>query len=55
MTFPKLSELGLALSCPAVAAPVPDSETVRVGFEAFDVTVTVPLAVPVEVGANFTV
>lgn len=28
---------------------------VSVGFEALDVTVSVPLAVPVEVGANVTV
>lgn len=53
--MPKLSELGLELSCPGVAVPVPDSEMVRVGLEAFDVTVTVPLALPAEVGANLTV
>lgn len=28
---------------------------VSVGFEALDVTVTVPLVLPVEVGANLTV
>ena len=55
VTLPKLSDVGLELSCPAVAAPVPDREMVSVGFEALDVSVTVPLAVPVEVGANFTV
>lgn len=32
--------------------PLPDREIVNVGFEALDVTVTVPLALPVEVGAN---
>lgn len=52
VTLPKLSDVGLALSWPGVAVPVPDSEIVSVGFEAFDVTVTVPLALPVEVGAN---
>ena len=30
-------------------------ETVRVGFEAFDVIVTLPVALPVVVGANFAV
>ena len=55
VTLPKLSELGLELSCPGVAVPVPDREMVSVGFEALDVTVTVPLALPVEVGANLTV
>ena len=55
VTLPKLSELGLELSCPGVAVPVPDSEMVRVGFEAFEVSVSVPLAAPVEVGENWTV
>ena len=55
VTLPKLSELGLELSCPGVAVPVPDREMVSVGFEALDVTVIVLLALPVEVGANFTV
>lgn len=53
--MPKLSELGLELSCPGVAVPVPDRGMVNVGFEAFEVTATVPLALPVDVGANFTV
>ncbi len=35
--------------------PVPDREMVSVGSEALDVTVTAPLALPVEVGANLTV
>lgn len=55
VTFPKLSEDGLLLSCPAVAAPVPDNGMLRVEFEALEVTVTAPLALPVELGANFTV
>ena len=38
-----------------MAVPVPDREMVSVGLEALDVTVTVPLALPVEVGANVTV
>jgi len=55
VTFPKLKDVGLELSCPGVAVPVPDNDTVRVGFEALDEIVTVPLAAPVVVGANFTV
>lgn len=55
ITLPKLMEAGLELSWPGEAAPVPDKETVRVGFEAFEVTVTVPVALPVEAGANLTV
>jgi hypothetical protein len=54
VTLPKFRELGLELSCPAVAVPVPDKEMVSVGFEALDVTVTVPLALPVVAGANLT-
>jgi len=52
--LPKLSELGLEVSWPGVAAPVPVSEMLSIGSEAFEVTVTVPLALPVEIGANVT-
>ena len=52
-TLPRLSVVGLALSVPAVW-PVPDRGMVSVGFEAFEVTVTLPLADPVAVGANLT-
>jgi hypothetical protein len=40
-----------------VAGPtaVPLSGIAKFGFEAFEVTVTVPLNVPADVGANFTV
>ncbi|MFZ0734079.1 MAG: hypothetical protein WAM79_17285 [Candidatus Sulfotelmatobacter sp.] len=55
VTLPKLSELGLELSCPGVAVPMPDREMVSVGFDPFEVTVAVPLALPVEPGANWTV
>jgi len=55
VTLPKLSEVGLALTCPAVAAPVPERGIVRVAFAASEVTVTEPLALPVELGANLTV
>jgi hypothetical protein len=52
-TLPKLRLLGLDPSAPA-AIPIPDSGTVRVGFEAFEVTVTFPLAAPSDVGLNET-
>ena len=52
-TLPKLRLVGLAVSAPGVI-PVPDNGMVRVGFEAFDVMVTLPLAAPAEAGANFT-
>ena len=55
VTLPKLSDTGLLLSCPAVAAPVPDNGMLRVEFEALEVTVTAPLTLPVAPGANFTV
>jgi len=38
-----------------VAAPVPDKGMLKVEFDALEVTVTEPLALPVEPGANFTV
>jgi len=55
VTLPKLRDVGLALNCPAVVVPLPERPMVSVGFEAFEVTVTLPLAVPVVVGANLTV
>jgi len=55
VTFPKLSVVGFELRVPGVVLPLPDSATVRVGFEALDKIVTVPLAVPDVVGANLTV
>lgn len=44
-TLPKASVVGLRESVPAVT-PVPDRDMVSVGFDAFDVMVTVPLALP---------
>lgn len=54
-TLPRFKVEGEIVSVPTAAAPVPDKETVSVGLEAFEVTVTVPLAVPVTVGAKVTV
>ena len=39
----------------AAAVPPPDKLMVRVGFEAVEVTVTAPVEMPEDVGANFTV
>jgi hypothetical protein len=48
--------VGTAVSVPAAdATAVPLNGIDRLGFEALDVTVTVPGNVPVEVGANVTV
>ena len=52
-TLPKLRLVGLELSAPG-ANPVPDNGMVNVGFEAFDVIVTLPLAAPADVGLNAT-
>ena len=54
MTVPKAKLVGFTATAPAVTA-VPDNGIVRLGFEAFDVTVTLPLADPETVGANLTV
>jgi hypothetical protein len=54
-TLPRASVVGLTVSCPAAAVPVPDNGTVSVGLEAFEVIVTLPLALPADAGANETV
>ena len=51
--LPKAMPVGLAESLPAVTVPVPDSGTVRVGFEALDAMVMLPFTVPAAVGVNF--
>ena len=56
VTFPRPRLVGLEPKVPTgTAVPVPESEIVTDGFEAFDVMVTLPLVLPVLVGANFTV
>ena len=52
-TFPKLKLLGLPVNVPAVTA-VPLSAMLREGFEAFEVIVTLPLALPADFGAKVT-
>ena len=54
VTVPKPKLVGFAARAPAVTA-VPDNGIVRLGFEAFDVMVTFPVADPEIVGANLTV
>jgi hypothetical protein len=54
VTSPKLRLLGFDPRAPT-ASPVPDSGMVRVGFEASEVTVTVPLVLPLVCGAKATV
>ena len=53
ITLPKLRLVGAAVNAPG-ASPVPDKDIVKVGFDAFDVIVTVPLALPPAVGAKAT-
>lgn len=52
--MPKLIDPGEMVSCPGLV-PVPDSDTLRVGSEAFDVKASDPLDVPPKVGAKATV
>ncbi len=51
VTLPKLSVEGETDSCPA-AVPVPDRDTVRLGFEASDKTEMLPLNGPAVLGAK---
>jgi hypothetical protein len=54
-TLPRFRVVGATLSSPAVAVPVPVSGTARVGFEALEVTVTLPLALATDCGVNVAV
>jgi hypothetical protein len=54
ITLPKLRLVGFEPSAPGVT-PVPDTGMARVGFEAFEVTVRLPLALPADCGVNVTV
>ena len=53
VTLPNASLVGFSETVPGVT-PVPESDMVSVGFDAFDVIVTVPLALPAACGANVT-
>jgi hypothetical protein len=52
-TLPRPRVVGAMESVPAVTVSVPDSGTVRVGFEALDAIVMLPVMVPATVGINF--
>ena len=51
ITLPKLRLVGFEPSAPGVT-PVPDIGIVRVGLEAFEVIVTLPLTLPADTGVN---
>jgi hypothetical protein len=53
VTLPKLWLAGLTPNCPG-AVPVPDRATVSDGFDALEVNVRLPLALPAAVGENRT-
>jgi len=54
-TLPRPKLVGVTLSCPAAAAPVPDKGIVSVGLEAVEVMVTFPLTLPADCGVKVTV
>lgn len=53
VTLPKLRVVGLADKVPC-ETPVPESGIVKLGFDAFEVIVTAPVALPAVVGVNMT-
>ena len=54
VTLPKLTDVGLAASCPTARTPLPVRETDVGEFEASLTSDTVPVAVPDVVGAKLT-
>jgi hypothetical protein len=54
-TLPRLKLVGVTASCPAATAPDPNRGIVSVGLGDVEVTVTLPLVAPEDVGANDTV
>ena len=54
VTLPKAALAGFAVSVPCVT-PLPETGMVKFGSEPVEVSSTLPLAVPAEAGANFTV
>jgi len=53
-TLPRAKLVEERTSCPVAAAPVPDRAMVRVGLEALEVMLTVPVALPAAVGVKVT-
>jgi hypothetical protein len=55
ITLPRAKVVGVTVSCPAAAVPVPDSGIVSVGLDAVEVMVTLPLTLAADCGVNVTV
>ena len=53
-TFPNARLLGFGERVPGVT-PVPESEMLRLGFEPLEVMLTLPVTLPLAVGAKVTV
>ena len=53
-TLPRDKVAGDTVSWPVAATPVPDNAMVRLGLLAFEVIVTLPLALAAEAGAKVT-
>ena len=53
LPLPKARLVGVAVSAPG-ATPVPERGILRLGLDPLEVMVTLPLAAPAVVGANFT-
>jgi len=53
-TLPTARVVGETASCPAAATPVPDNGMVRVGLDALEAMVTLPVTLPADVGVNVT-
>jgi hypothetical protein len=51
--LPKAKLAGVTANCPA-GVPVPDSGIFRVGFDAFEATARLPLALPADDGVKMT-
>lgn len=52
-TLPNDNDVGESANCPTLD-PFPESEMLSVGSEAFEATVSMPLLLPLTVGANVT-
>jgi len=55
-TLPKFRVVVATVNCPPEPPDVPsaDNDTLRIGFEAFEATEMVPLALPLDLGAKTT-
>lgn len=53
-TLPRARVVGVTVSCPVAAVPVPETGIVREGLDAVDVMVMLPLALAADCGANVT-